>query len=524
MRGTSEFDRRIRGWLIAALVVGALVRLPGVAWGVNFPDGFTTHHPDETTHVVNANAIITPLEPHIEPAYPKAMGAYAAAPFLAWYLLHGHFGGPRVHLPWTVGAGRLVSVIFGVIGIWLVFAICRDALGDRSAGVGAAWCLALGGLHVTQSHFFVADVAATTWTLAAVWLLWRDLTLGGPSDHESLRWAAFAAGSAFALKLFVFAFPALAYAALARRPRFTRAAHAIIFVAAAVAISSLGFDTPADYYRALTAGVNYPFTFDRVRGALLYAIELPSILSLPLLVGAVCGTWSLAFRTGSSDPLARRHAVVIFGAVPLLAIFVIVAKLDHFPRHWVLLIPWAAIAAGWWLARVTDWLTRHGRSPAIVIAPMLVWMLAFVVDGERYFIFDPRNDAARWLRTHVAEGSSVFWTWHRAPAGYRSVRWPLGNQGDPDVLVIEMFDANNYVSGVNWRESYPTDPRQVFDGQSAERVAAVQSLFKGTSDYQVAARFRDDYVMPEYRLTQRLLGDRARSYISEVVIFTRRGA
>jgi len=146
------------------------------------------------------------------------------------------------------------------------------------------------------------------------------------------------------------------------------------------------------------------------------ASGLPSILSLPLVVAAVCGTWSLTFGACLADLPARWHALVVFGLVPLLAIFVIVAKLDHFPRHWVLLIPWAAIAAGWWLARLTDWFVRRG-----------------------------------------------------------------------------------------------------------ERVAAVQSLFKGTSDYHVAARFLDGYVMPEYQLVQRLIGDRARSYITEVVIFTRRG-
>src|SRR4051812_13335870 len=120
-------------WLIGALLVGALVRLPGVAWGVNWPDGFTVHHPDEYTHVANANDIITPSGAKTGAAYPKAMGAYAAAPFLLWYAAHGRFGGERVHLPWTVGAGRLVSVCFGVAAIFVVFAIGRDALGDAKA-------------------------------------------------------------------------------------------------------------------------------------------------------------------------------------------------------------------------------------------------------------------------------------------------------------------------------------------------------------------------------------------------------
>jgi hypothetical protein len=503
------------------VVIGALVRLPGVAWGVNWPDGFTIHHPDEYTHVANTDAIISPLGPLTGVPYPKAMAAYAALPYLLWYAAHGSFGGPRLHVPWTVGAGRLVSVMFGVASILIVFAIGRDALGDPRAGVLAAWLLALGGLHVTQSHFFVADVPAATWTLLAAWLLWLDLTRSGADNHESLRWAAFAGGAAFALKLFVFVLPALAYAVLARRPRLVRAVHAAVFTVAGLTISSLGFDTPAAFYRAATTGVNYPFEFDRVRGALLYAVQLPSILSLPLLLLAAGGTWSLLSRVRAAGGVRRRHALVVFGSVPVIGLAFVLLKLDPFPRHLVFLIPWAALAGGWSLARLMEWSKRNGRSPALVLAPMFLWMAAFVVDGERFFIFEPRNDALRWLRANVPEGSSVNWMGRRTPAGYRPLRWQV--EGEPDVLVIEMFEANNSLSGVNWRNSYPSDPRLVFDGRSAARVAAIQSLFRGTSDYTAVARFPDAYVMPEYRVAMALLGDRARSLITEVVVFERRG-
>jgi Dolichyl-phosphate-mannose-protein mannosyltransferase len=510
----------MRRWLVAAVVVGTLVRLPGVAWGVNFPGGFTSHHPDESTHVAIADAIISPLTPHDQPAYPKAMGAYAAFPFLLWYAAHGTFGGPRVHIPWTIGTGRMISVGFGVAAILIVFAIGRDALRDERAGVAAAWLLALGGLHVTQSHFFLADVPSVTWTLVAVWLLWRDLDRPPGGRDEALRWAAFAAGAAFALKLCVFVFPALAYAALKRRPRGLRTLHAVVFTTAGIAISSLGFETPASLYRAMTTGVNYPFEFSRVMSAVLYAVQAPSIFSLPLLILAAGGTVALAIRTRAAAADRRRNALIVFGTPPLIGLALVFFKLDPFPRHWVLVIPWAAVAGGWWLTRMTQWMTRRGRSPAIVLVPVFVWMLAFVVDGERFFVFDPRNDAAHWLRANVPEGRSVYWTWHRAPAGYRTMQWRV--EGDPDVLVIEMYDANAYLSGVGWRNSYPSDPKQVFDGRTPERVAAMQALFRGTSAYVEVARFPDAYVMPEYRLSKSLLGDRSRNYISEVVIFRHR--
>jgi MFS family permease len=514
-------DRRVRRWLFAAIVVGALVRLPGVAWGVNWPDGFGMHHPDERTHVRNTEAIVRWQDGAT--GYPKAMGAYAAVPFLAWYALHGQIGGPRPHVPWTMGAGRLISVAFGLVAILLVFAICRDVLHDRRAGFAAAWLLALGGLHVTQSHFFVADVAAVTWTLAAVWLLWRDLTMSDDGDHESLRWAAFATGAALAVKFFFFVAPALTYAVFARAPRRLRAVHAGIFLFAGAWLSGLAFDTPVTFLAALTGGVNYPFQFDRVRAAIIYAVQLPGIFSLPLLLLAAAGTWSLAARLRTARTPVRRHALVVFGSVPLIALVVVLAKLDPFPRHWVIFTPFAAIAGGWALARLAERLRRAGRAPALVFVPVFIWMLAFVVDGERFFIFEPRNDALRWLHAHVPRDRSVFWMWHGTPSGYRvAAPWP-GSGGYPDVLVVEMFDANNYLSGIGWRNSYPSEPREIFDGQSVERVAAMQSLFRGTSGCTEAVRFADSYVMPEYRLAMNLVGDRARSYITEVVVFDCRG-
>lgn len=508
----------MRRSLLAAVLVGLLVRLPGVAWGANWPDGFTSHHPDESTHLQNANAMISPLEPHADVPYPKAMAAYVAAPVLLWYAAHGQYGGPRLHVPWIIGPGRLVSVAFGIAAILLVFAVGRDALGDSRAGLAGAWLLALGGLHVTESHFFVADVPVTTWTLLSLWLTWRDLQ-EGPGRNEYLRWAAFAAGAAFALKLFVLALPALAYAVVVKPQRLLRASHAAVFAAAGLLASSLGFDTPTTLYRTVTLGINAPFTFDRVRGAVLYLVELPSIFSLPLLLLAVSGTWLLARRLASTDAVTRRHALAVFGVAPVVALAFVLFKLDHFARHWVVLVPWAAIAGGWALARALDALQRRRRPTALVLVPVFVWMAAFVIDAERFFILDPRNDAAHWLRSNVPEGSRVYWTWHRAPAGYQSARW--FTDGNPDVLVVEMFEANNYLSGVDWRDSYPTDFRHILDGQTAERVAAVQSLFRGTSAYTAVARFPERYVMPEYRVAMTLLGDRARNGISEVVIFRR---
>ena len=219
----------------------------------------------------------------------------------------------------------------------------------------------------------------------------------------------------------------------------------------------------------------------------------------------------------AANPVRRRHALVVFGSVPLIGVAFVLIKLDNFSRHWVWLIPWSALAGGWCLARITRWLEARDRSLLLVLAPVFLWMLVFVIDGERFFIFEPRNDALRWLRAHVPAGTTMNWMGRRTPEGYQSVRWHV--EGEPDALVFEMFEANLALSGLNWRNSYPTNAREVYDARSPERVAAIQDLFRGTSNYVEVARFPDDYVMPYFRLAGALLGDRARTYITEVVVF-----
>lgn len=511
-------------WLVAALLVGALVRLPGVAWGFNWPDGFAGHHPDEWTHVVNAEVIMNPQEsPRYDHPYPMALGAIVGAPVLAMSLANGHYGGPRPHARWTILAGRLVSVAFGVAAIWLVFLIGRDVLGSERSGIAAAWLLALGALHVTQSHFFVSDVPATTWMLLSLWLLWRDATAPEGAGSEWLRWAAFFVGATFAMKLFVFAFPALGIVAVLRGPRWRRVVHTAIFTVAGFVVSGLGFDGPSRLARILGGGTNDPYVFDRVKGALLYVAQWPGMFSFPLLLLSAVGTAMILGRAARHQDRRRVWlGLLIFGSVPFLNIVFILLKLDHFPRHWVPLIPWAALAGGGLLVRVVDQLRVRRLSPVLVVAPIFLWMLALAVDSERGYIVEPRNAALTWIRNNAPPGKTLYWSRHSPPRGYRDVRWQ--DEGNPDYLVIEMYDANNYLSGIDWRDSYPTDPRAVFDVESPERLQAFQSLFRGTLPYREVARFKEGYFMPEHRLGLRLVGDRARGYLTELVVFQRDSA
>jgi len=168
---------------------------------------------------------------------------------------------------------------------------------------------------------------------------------------------------------------------------------------------------------------------------------------------------------------------------------------------------------------MADAVSSRGISPALVIIPVFVYLAAFVYDGEKVFLEEPRNGAARWLQQNVPSGTAIWWQTHEGIPGYTHVHFP--DKGRPPVVVIEMHRANHYLSGMGWINTYPKDHRFIFAGRSQAGVEALQALFRGTSEYKEVVRFSENYFMPEYTVIDRLIGNRSRNYTATIVIFMR---
>jgi hypothetical protein len=175
--------------------------------------------------------------------------------------------------------------------------------------------------------------------------------------------------------------------------------------------------------------------------------------------------------------------------------------------------------SAWTLVRVVDRVKSKGIRPALVVLPFFLYLSLFVFDGEKVFIKEPRNEAAEWLLQNVTPGTDISWVYHGEDLipGYKHVHFP--NRGRPTVLIMEMHEANHFLSGLGLKNSYPKDHRYVFDCVSPEKLKAFQALFKGNSEYKEVARFEEGYFMPEYLMVNSLLGNRSRNYVTEIVIF-----
>jgi len=510
-----------RRWMLAgAVAVGLLARLPGVFWGYNFPPGFGAHHPDEWTHFVLAEHLIDPSGgARWQQYYPKGMAAMTALPIIAWRAATGRLSAPPPPMRELLTVGRFVSVLFGVATILVVFLLGQRVFKDQRVGLAAAWGLALGGLHVTESHFFLADTPALFFLLTGLLLLIVDIEKPPQSGHNAFNWAAFAFGAAFGFKLFVAGLPSLGVVALLKPHRIRRIAYAGVFFLAGFTGVNLAMFTPLDLVGVLASGMNDPYVYSRAWAVVVYLLDAPAIFGLPMLFFGLLGIGLVVKRLLRGGLEGRRYLIAAVLALPVLVHgYNLLFDLDVFPRHTLPFLPFLALLAGYGLI----WTFDHIRGSTVRLSLVLaagLWMMAFVFDAERDFITEPRNKAYMWLERNVAEATPIWWYYHHLDR-YPEERFP---ESRPPVLVVEMIQANHILSGVGFRNSFPTDYRNVFDVTSQYEVDQLQALFRGSTEYREVARFGEECRMPEFLLEKRLLGDRSRSYITEVVIFRRDG-
>src|SRR5215475_4531976 len=169
----SRMRPRERLTLTGILITGAALRFWGLAFGV--PHSGT--RPDETTIVVTAIGLLyAGLNPHFFHWPSLEFYIVSAIYRIGWEI--GHLRGlyrlkfdmykdAAVHITPFVMVPRVLSVIAGVVTIWLVYRLMAR-LFDRLAALTAAFFVAVAFLHVRDSHFGVTDVLMTMVVVAAL--------------------------------------------------------------------------------------------------------------------------------------------------------------------------------------------------------------------------------------------------------------------------------------------------------------------------------------------------------------------
>lgn len=189
------------GLIVGLIILGLLVRLLGIGWGLPF-----FYHVDEKGFGrFTIGYFKGDLNPHFFQV--PSLYTYLTASVWAGYYLGGKIAGRFPDRPAFIKAyhadptvfvllGRILSALLGVGTVLLVFAIGRRMYGTR-AGALAAFMLVFSLEHVKQSHYFVPDVAMIFFLMLSFLFIWSIYTTGRMGSYIL---AGLFAGLAYASK------------------------------------------------------------------------------------------------------------------------------------------------------------------------------------------------------------------------------------------------------------------------------------------------------------------------------------
>lgn len=310
-------------------------------------------------------------------------------------------------------AGRLLTALLGTATVAATFVLARRIAGPV-AGLAAALAVAVSPLHVRDSHYVKHDVPVTLLIVLAYLAyerLWRVFP-SGTGVFEDVRdgevmWAGVLTGLAFSTHYYsIFLAVPLVWSA-ARRA--ATPAEAIRRVAIAALTSAFIFflcspfilAEPATALRDIQA--NRQIVVDRAVGSLGYgatlgryaAMLVSDTIGWPFVLCAALGAVAIAREDG------RRAAWLLSFSVPF---FFFIAGTYPASRYLIPLVPFLAVLAGVFVARVAAW--QGGAwwiAPALAILPLLT-----SVRTDRFIRqTDTRTLAAHFIESRLPAGATI---------------------------------------------------------------------------------------------------------------------
>jgi len=439
--------KSILALLCIILVGGSILRFYGIDWGVPRPPYWRYHYQDEGfTLGLILRMEPSELNPHyfINPTfhYYTLLLSVKIASVLGYIqpfslpIRTNNLGQPLdgVSLPDYARmfyVGRIVSILQGVLLIFLVFLIGRN-LYSAVVGLLAAALTAVLPTLVFQSHMFVVDAPGVFWLTVAFWFL----TTRARRTKEVLWYVivgifiGIAVGTKYTNILIIIPFFCRVYMTnhKAKTAFLGKIFAKSTFLTCAVAIAVFFLTSPhiglsfneflygdSDGFGGIFGERGF-FTYNRYGINLLspFTVSTFHSLLLPLTIAAVLGICYLIYQKKDSDILLLTYIV------PFYVLLVLNAS-PHL-RHFLSVLPFLMLATGRLLADMITY-KKHRIVQCvgifiltIVVLHPLAFSLAFL---KRMDTYDTRIECADWIKKNLTEeaviGVATFFRFNYTP-------------------------------------------------------------------------------------------------------------
>jgi mannosyltransferase len=482
-------DRLVNALTVAVILVAAALRLINLNFhSLDLDESVSVWLAQKPTGQLIANTVNLSWDPH-PPGYYLILKGWITA------FGHGEF------------SVRLLSALFGVVFVWLVFLVGKRLFGPWTGSVAAA-LTALNPLLVWLSQEVRMYMPVAALTLGSIYCLLCALDKRQPG-----WWAGYAFLALAGCYCHLFASLLLPVAAIYVLIRGWR--HRSLWITGAIVIGIVALGYLPFARNAWSAGrvapeINvYP---DLDLGEQVFELaqsfttrfvrDRPQWIWIPLLFLAatiLIGLWPPGTKDDEEADRLPRLLVFAWLAIPLLAFFWINERRPAFnPKYLVVIVPafWLSIAAG--IVRVKKWSTW-------LILPALV--PTFILSGLGWqYIWNSqvlREDwrtAASYVAQHATEEDQVFVHVHYAHIpfeyyydGPAEVFAPLGSRPpepeDLDGLLAPYGGAN--VLWLVQAQEHNTDPKHVVERWFYDRGPIVTEQYpRGMSVKAYALRYR----------------------------------
>ncbi len=528
-KGFQAFSAVIRPFLGLAVLLFFMLRVPG--WFTQDEKRkFALFEPDEIQYVEMAVYQVQSMDSTLLPEEEVEQFIFNVRGFgyqigVIGYVLNKVFSLP-LNTANFILIGRILSTIYSIFLLLLVYQLCRLMIKDELAAVFSTLVLALADLNITYSHYALPAISYVFWSFLSVYFILKWFEKGKVLKEKPwwcLVFAGLSAGCCFGTK---FDFIPLFFGCVVivggflkgnNRP-FSKGLHSSFGVVFFMLAAILGFELITFFnfpiieviesYKTLYAENKNVIAQDShlVHNPIVYVLAVIGGVSFPVFVLAVRGKWKMVSKTNPVWLLVLLFLGMEFGVRWLID--------TPFVRRINIFIPFVAIMA----ASSMSELWRKSGGGRWLVAGVFLYQLIFSLVSQSNFWMDTRYKARAYLQK-LPENTSIYYGPYAQsmgmPKGVRKVE-------EAQLLLIHESFYRRYWKSMTTPFKIPECCEEVYHCRSKEDCLFYQRLLAGEHpDFKLIERFSPMEWAPERLFYQQLLGY-YETFLGEVLIFSKK--